>query len=81
MRLSVLQSNFRGYSCIYTMMGKWKNLNVAIAFQIFCVYFKQISVEKTITASCELFENVTLCFLNRLVGPLDKNKAVPPVDS
>ena len=33
-----------------TMTEKLKNLKAATAFQIFCVFFKQISVEKKITA-------------------------------
>ena len=55
MRLSVLQSNLRGYSCTNTMMEKWKDLKAATAFQILCVYFKQISAKKknhSFTASC-----------------------------
>ena len=50
MPLSVLQSNFRGYSGTSTMTEKWKNLKAATAFQILCVCFKQISVEKKVTA-------------------------------
>ena len=44
------------YSCTITMMKQWKDLKAATAFQILCVYFKQISVEKknnySFTASC-----------------------------
>ena len=49
MRLSVLQSDLRAYSCTNIMMEKGKT---ATAFKIF---FKQISVEKknhSLTASC-----------------------------
>ena len=54
MRLSVLQSNLRGHSCTNTMMERWKDLKAATAFQILCVYFKQISAKKhhSFTASC-----------------------------
>ena len=54
MRLSVLQSISRGYSCTNTIMEKWKNSKAETAFQILCEYFKQISVEKNhrFTASC-----------------------------
>ena len=60
MRVSVLQSNFRGYSCINTMTEKWKNLKAATAFR-FCVCFKQINVEKKSQLYCELLENITFC--------------------
>ena len=56
MRLSVLQSNLRGYSCTYTMIEKLKDLKAATAFQILCVYFKQISAEKKSQLYCELLE-------------------------
>ena len=46
MRLSVIQSDLRGYSCTNIMVEKWKDLKAATAFQIIFVYFKQISVEK-----------------------------------
>ena len=56
MRFSALQLDLRGYSCTITMMEQWKDLKAATAFQILCVYFKQISVEKkknySLTASC-----------------------------
>ena len=59
MRFSVLQSNFRGYSCTNIMTEKWKNLYAATAFQILYVYFKQISVEKKSQLYCELLENIS----------------------
>ena len=59
MRLSVLQSNFRGYSCTNTITEKWKNLKAETAFQILCVYLKQISIEKKSQIYCESLENIT----------------------
>ena len=39
MRLSVLQSGLRGYSCTNKMMEKWNDLKAADAFNIFfCVF-------------------------------------------
>ena len=56
MRLSVLQSNLRGYSPTNTMIEKWKDLKAATAFQILCVYFKQISAKKKSQLYYELLE-------------------------
>ena len=55
-RLSVLQSNLRGYSGTNILMEKWKDLKAATAFQILCVYFKQISAKKKSQLYCELLE-------------------------
>ena len=38
MRLSVLQSDLRAYSCTNIMMEKWKDIKTATAFKIFCVF-------------------------------------------
>ena len=53
-RLSVLQSNFRGYSCMNTMTEKWKNLKAATAFQIFVCFSNRVVLRKnhSFTASC-----------------------------
>ena len=56
MRVTVLQSILRGYSCTNTMMEKWKDLKCATAFKIVCVYFKQISAKKKSQLYCELLE-------------------------
>ena len=44
----------RGYYCTNTMMERWKDLKAATAFQILCVYFKQISAKKKSQLNCEL---------------------------
>ena len=62
MRMSVLQSDLRGYSCTNTMMEKLKNIKASTTFQILCVYFKQISVKKKITPYCQLLENIDFAF-------------------
>ena len=61
MQLSVLQSDLRGYSCTNTIMEKWKDLKAATAFKILCVYFKQISVEKKITALLRVVRKYRFC--------------------
>ena len=61
MRLAVLQSNFRGYSCINTMTEKWKNLKAATTVQILSVYFKHILLREKSQLYCELLENITFC--------------------
>ena len=42
---------------------KWKDLKAETAFQILCVYFKQISVErKKSQLYCELLDNINFAF-------------------
>ena len=63
MRLSVLQSDLHGYSCTYTMMENGRIFKKATtAFQILCVYFKQISVEKKSQLYCKLLDNINFAF-------------------
>ena len=72
MRLSVIQSDLRGYSCTNTMAEKWKDLKDATAFQIIFVYFKQLSVEKKNTALLRVARKYKFCVsfdLNKLEGP------------
>ena len=57
----VLQSDLRGYSCTNTIMEKWKDLKAATAFQILCVYFKHISVDKKITALLRVVRKYKFC--------------------
>ena len=60
MRLSVLQSNFRGISCANTMTEKWTNLKAATDIQNFVCISNRLVVER-LQLYCELLENITFC--------------------
>ena len=44
------------------MKEKWKDLKAVTAFQILCLYFKQISVEEKSQLYSELLENINFAF-------------------
>ena len=72
MRLSVIQSDLRGYSCTNTNGGKMEGFKGCNRFPDFFVYFKQKSVEKKITALLRVARKYKFCVsfdLNKLVGP------------
>ena len=60
MRLSVLQSNFRGLSCANTMTEKWTNSKAATDFQN-CMCISNRLVVERLQLYSELLENITFC--------------------